>query len=219
MQKKSELVRIEEQNDWVIFLIIGSIFLYIFMLISLKRDSNVGEFLRQKFPDSMNNFLSWVIIGFVFCLMLSALISPFIPLVPSKILDLQVFGFELNKFGFTFGTILLFYLLKNLLSYLYFAGTGSLRKWELFYFTSAKFYFCASLVLMILCIINNFYNVDQNQAIPIYFGVLLFLFSFKLLYYLFHKNNMLPSKWYYKFLYICTLQIVPVLVLWRTLFF
>jgi len=198
---------------------IGSIFLYIFMLISLKRDSNVSEFLRQKFPDSMNNFLSWVIVGFVFCLLLSALISPFIPLVPSKILDLQVFGFEMNKFGFTLCTVLLFYLVKNLLSYLYFAGTGSLRKWELFYFTSSKFYFCASVVLMVLCTINNFYNVDQNQAIPFYFGVLLFLFIFKILYYLFHKNNMLPTKWYYKFLYICTLQIVPVLVLWRTLFF
>ncbi|MBE2274452.1 MAG: DUF4271 domain-containing protein, partial [Flavobacteriales bacterium] len=27
------------------------------------------------------------------------------------------------------------------------------------------------------------------------------------------------KKWYYKFLYICTLQIIPVLVLWKVLFF
>ncbi|TQE61297.1 DUF4271 domain-containing protein, partial [Leptospira interrogans] len=40
----------------------------------------------------------------------------------------------------------------------------------------------------------------------------------KNLVYIFHNQPILPEKWYYKFLYICTLQIVPVLVLWKFLF-
>ena len=44
-----------------------------------------------------------------------------------------------------------FYLVKNLLTYLFFAGTASLPRWEKFYFSASKFYFVFSLVLMVLC--------------------------------------------------------------------
>ena len=111
--KKYKLIRIVQQNDWVVIILVSCIFLYIFMLLSLRRDSSVTEFLLQKFADSTNNFLSWIIISFVFA----------------------------------------------------------------------------------------------------------FAFLFKQIYYILHSSNILPQKWYYKFLYICTLQIVPVLVLWKLLFF
>ena len=189
------------------------------MLLSLKRDSTVREFLRQKFPDSVNNFLSWVIISVVFCVLFAAFISPFIPIVPEKVQAFSFFGFELTKFGFALATISVLTLLRCLFSYLFYAGTGSLKKWEIFYFTASKFYFCASVGLMILCVINFYFTVNPFKAFGIYTSLFFLLFIFKLLFYLLHANNVLPAKWYYKFLYICTLQIVPLIVLWRVLFF
>ena len=144
LQKNNHLVRIVDQNDWVVFIIVGCIFLYIFMLVSLRRDSDVLEFLTQKFEDATNNYLSWMIISVVFTLLLSTFISPFIPIVPKTVTDLKLFGYELNKFGFTFITVSLFYFAKNALTYLFYAGTGSSKKWPLFYFTASKFYFCFS---------------------------------------------------------------------------
>lgn len=217
--KNLELIRIAQQNDWVVFIIVGCIFLYIFMLISLQRDSSVKEFLLQKFSDSSNTFLSWLTVSLVFAILLATFISSYIPIVPKKISNLHLFGYELNKFGFTFLSIIGFYFLKTILSYLFYAGTGSLKKWSVFYFTVSKLYFCLSVILMILCIADFFYSVDHLQLLPYYSIAFVVVFLFKICYYVFHKNDILPEKWYYKFLYICTLQIMPILVLWKVLFF
>ena len=217
--KSLELVRIAQQNDWIVFLIIGCIFLYVFMFRSLQRDSTVREFLMQRFPDSSNIFPSWIIISFVFCLVFAAFLSQYIPVVPKSIRNLEIAGYELNKFGFTLIAILGFYFIKNILTYVFFAGTGSIKKWSLFYFTVSKFYFCISVIIIILTILSYFYPNGNLSRFPFYFGGFLILFLFKLFYYFFHKNDIMPQKWYYKFLYICTLQIVPVLVLWKVLFF
>ena len=217
--KKYKLIRIAQQNDWVVIIIICCIFLYIFMLLSLRRDSSVTEFLLQKFPDSTNNLLSWAIISFVFSLVLAVFVSQNIPIVPEKIADFQIFGYELNKFGFTFLSITGFYFTKNILTYLFFAGTGAAKKWDIFYFTASKFYFCFSIIVMALCVVHYFYSFDRFMMSNIYLAIFLLTFLFKLIFYIFHGNNILPEKWYYKFLYICTLQIVPVLVLWKLLFF
>ncbi len=213
------MIRIAQHNDWVVWILVGCIFIYIFMLISLRRDSGVLEFLLQKFPDSTNNFLSWMIISVVFSLTLSVLVSPYLPAVPKTISTLQIGGYELNKFGYTFLAISAFYFMKNTFSYLFFAGTGSAKKWEVFYFTASKFYFSFSLIIMILCVISNFYIVDRAEMFNICIVGLAAIFLFKLSYYLFHSSRILPEIWYYKILYICTLQIVPVLVLWKVLFF
>lgn len=213
------MIRIAQQNDWVVFILIGCIFLYICMLISLRRDSTVLEFLTQKFADSTNNYLSWIIISVVFSIVFAVFLSFYVPTVPQKVSEIKLSGYELNNFGFTFLTVGSFYFVKNILTYIFFAGTGSIKKWQLFYFTASKFYFCFSLVVMILCIVNSFYTVDQLQMSSYCFIGFSLIFLFKLLYYLFHNNGILPEAWYYKFLYICTLQIIPVLVLWKVLFF
>lgn len=217
--KNLELIRIAPQNDWVVFLLIGSIFLYLFMFLSLQRNSSVKEFLLQKFPDSANNFLSWAIVSAVFSLVLACFLSQFIPVVPKKVSDLQIFGYELNKFGFTLISLFLFFFTKNIFTYMFFAGTGNIKKWAIFYFTVSKFYFCVSILLIILCVASYFYPIDDLKIFPFYFGGFLLIFVFKLFFYFFHKNDILPRKWYYKFLYICTLQIIPLLVLWKVLFF
>ena len=189
------------------------------MLLSLQRESSVREFLLQKFPDSSNNFPSWVIISFVFVLLFSTLVSQFIPIVPRKISEVQIMGYELNKFGFTFLAVSGIYFSKNILSYLYYAGTGNSKKWKVFYFAASKIYFVFSIILMVACVVKYFYDIALSVAFDMLVGGFLLLFGFKLIFYFFHRNDILPKKWYYKILYICTLQITPVLVLWKILFF
>ncbi|WP_447951448.1 DUF4271 domain-containing protein [Chryseobacterium koreense] len=217
--RKYKLVRIAQQNDWVVFILVGSIFLYIFMLLSLQRESSVRDFLLQKFPDSSNNFPSWLIISLVFVLLFSTLVSQFIPIVPRKISEVQIMGYELNKFGFTFLAVSGIYFIKNICSYLYYAGTGNSKKWKVFYFAASKIYFVFSLVLMVACVVKYFYSIESLVSFNLLVAGFLVLFGFKLIFYFFHRDNILPQKWYYKILYICTLQITPVLVLWKILFF
>ena len=199
------------------------------MLLYLHRDSSVKVFLMRKFADASNNLLSWLIISFVTALLFATLVSQSIPIVPEKIRNLHLFGYELNKFGFTLLSIIVFYSFKMLLSYLFYAGTGSLEKWTLFQFTCSKFYFTFSLVLMILSVYHYFYNPNDLQLLNNFkahdlqlfdyyaFGFA-FIFLFKIAFYLLSPNNILPYKWYYKILYICTLQIAPIMVLWKVLY-
>lgn len=218
MQKIYLLVRIVQQNDWVVFIIIGCISLYVFMLLYLHRDSSVRVFLMQKLADSSNNFLSWLIVSAVFTLLLATLLSQSIPIVPKAVRDLSFFGYELNKFGYTLLVIIGYYGVKSICSYFFYAGTGSLKRWSLFQFTATKFYFTLSLVLMALCVYQYFYNSTDLQLFDYYFWGFLGVFIFKVFFYMLSPIQILPEKWYYKFLYICTLQFAPVLVLWRLLY-
>ncbi|WHF50899.1 DUF4271 domain-containing protein [Chryseobacterium gotjawalense] len=213
------MVRIVQQNDWVVFILVGCILLYVFMLLYLHRDSSVRVFLMQKYEDSSNNFLSWLIISVVFTLLFAVLISRSVPIVPKRISDIHFFGYELNKFGFTLFSMIVFYGLKSALSYLFYAGTGSMKRWALFQFTASKFYFTLSFVLMALCVYQYFYEVNDLQLFDYCFTGFIGVFIFKIFFYLLSPRHLLPEKWYYKFLYICTLQFAPVLVLWKVLFF
>ena len=188
------------------------------MLLYLHRDSSVRVFLMQKFADSSNNFLSWIIVSVVFIVLLAVLVSQAIPVVPKKIRDLHLFGYEMNKFGFTFLTLLSFYGLKSVLGYLFYAGTGTLKRWSYFQFAASKFYFTVSLLLMLLCFYQYFYEFDVLKLFDFYFIGFIVLFLFKIMLYLLSPQHILPHKWYYKFLYICTLQIAPVIALWKLLF-
>jgi hypothetical protein len=212
-------IRIPENNDWVIFILLGCIFLYVFMMNIIEREANLRDFLLQKYFDASNNLPSWVITSCVTALTLSVLISQYIPIVPKFVADLRLFGFQLNKFGFCLIAVVLFYVLKSSLGFLFFQSIGDGKKWTIFYFTSTKFYFILSFLLIILCVTHYYFPIDRNKMFLYYLFFFSIVFIFKIFFYLFHKNNILPEKWYYKFLYICTLQIAPLLLLWKLLFF
>ncbi|WP_418219563.1 DUF4271 domain-containing protein [Chryseobacterium camelliae] len=212
-------VRIPEHNDWVIFILLGCIFLYLFMMNIVEREASLRDFLLQKYFDASNNLPSWIITSCITTLTLAALISQTIPTVPKFISDIQVSGFQLNKFGYTLLVITFFYLSKSALGFMFYHSTGDGKKWTVFYFTATKFYFILSFILIILCITHYYFPVDRHQLFFYYLIFFLFVFIFKIFFYLFHRNNILPQKWYYKFLYICTLQITPLLLLWKLLFF
>ncbi len=185
----------------------------------LLREISIKDFLLQKIEESNNIFLSWLITSFVFCVSLSILISQYIPIVPKWVSDVQIWGLELNKIGFTIICVFGFYLIKSFLSYLFYSGVGNLRKWTSFYFVATKFYFVLSFILIILCFSHYYFDIDKSKALHYYLLFLAFVFVFKNFFYLFRKNQILPLKWYYKILYICTLQIAPLFAIWRLLFF
>lgn len=219
LQKIKSLIRLTEHNDWVIFCILGSIFAFIILLYIFHREANLKDFLMESIQDSNNIAPSWILISVVNCVLISVLLSRFIPVVPGFIFDIRIFGYQLNKFGFTFFSLIGFYIVKNFLSFLFYSSVGNGKSLKGLTLVASKFYFLESVGLIILCFALYFYPVD----LVIFFRVIMFflglLFILKNLIYIFHNQSILPEKWYYKFLYICTLQIVPVLVLWKFLFY
>nr|WP_307454356.1 DUF4271 domain-containing protein [Chryseobacterium sp. SORGH_AS_0447] len=189
------------------------------MMNIVEREANLRDFLLQKYFDSSNNLPSWVITSCVVVLTLAVLISQYVPMVPKFVADLQILGYQLNKFGFCLIAVMLFYLVRTSLGFLFFQSIGDGKKWTIFYFTATKFYFILSFLLIILCVTHYYFPVDRNKIFFYYLFFFSFVFIFKVFFYLFHKNKILPEKWYYKFLYICTLQIAPLLLLWKLLFF
>ena len=219
MQKIGGLVRIVEHNDWVVYCILGSIFAYIIVLSVFNRDANIKDFLTQKIEDSNNLTPSWATISIVRSVMLSILLSQFVPVVPQIFSDIQLFGLQLNKFGFTFLAVIAFDAARNVLTFLFYNSIGDGKNLKGLTLISSKFYFLESIGLLAAGFALYYYPVDLVQYFYGIIIVLISLFVLKNLIYIFHNQAILPEKWYYKFLYICTLQIVPVLVLWKFLFY
>jgi hypothetical protein len=94
------------------------------MMNIIERDASLKDFLLQKYFDASNNLPSWIITSCVTTLTLSVLISQYIPVVPKFIADLQVFGYQLNKFGYTLLAVLFFYLIKSTLGFLFYQSIG-----------------------------------------------------------------------------------------------
>jgi len=151
--------------------------------------------------------------------MLSLLLSQFVPGVPTAFSDIQLFGLQLNKFGFTFLSVIAFDIIKNILTFLFYNSIGDGKNLKGLALISSKFYFLESIGLIIAGFALFYFPLDLVQYFYVIIIVLISMFILKNLIYLFHNQAILPEKWYYKFLYICTLQIVPVLVLWKFLFY
>lgn len=176
------------------------------------------DYLLRSFENSSNNYLTWIITSIVFVVVISVFISQYIPFIPSFIRERSFLGLGLNKFGFTVSTVSLFYLFKTGFTYFYYYGVRSQKKWPRFYFVATRFYFVLTILLILACIQIYYFpfkNLDPVQTYSVIFAV---IFVFKIVFYLFHNYRILPKNWYYKFLYICTLQIIPLLVLLKFLF-
>ena len=203
----------------MVYCILGSIFAYIIVLSVFNRDANIKDFLLQKVEDSNNLTPSWTIISIVRSVMISLLLSQFVPVVPKFISDIQLFGLQLNKFGFTFLAVISFDIIKNWLTFFFYNSIGDGKNLKGLALMSSKFFFLESIGLIIAGFVLYHYPVDLVQYFYAVIFILISLFILKNLIYIFHNQAILPEKWYYKFLYICTLQIVPILVLWKFLFF
>lgn len=212
------LIRLVENNDWVVFVLLGAILVFIIVLQYLQRESGVKDFFLQPFVDSGNIFPSWLLISLVHIMLLSSLTAKFIPILPKEIAQLNLLGYSLNNFGFALLCFCAFYFIKFIFTFLFYSSIGQDKKWGKLYFVSSKFYFGASIVLIVTNYMAYFIPTDNLML----FQICLVLFGvaavFKIFYFFFNRNSVLPNEWYYKFLYICTLQFAPLLALWKLLF-
>ena len=220
MGKKSYVneIRIPENYDWVIFIILGCCALYIVMFNWLQRDPSLKNFILQKIDGSSNTFPNWIITSVCHTLLLSALLSQMVPTLPFVVDQFSVLGYSLNKFGFTFLVIGGLYFAKAIITFLFLHSVGAGKRWGRFFFTVTRFYFITSLLLIVANLAHYYYIPDKEFMLQLYVPILLGTVLFKVVFYVFHKNQILPQQWYYKFLYICTLQIAPILIAWRLLF-
>ena len=187
------MVRIVENYDWVIFTLLGIGFVYIMMLNWLQRGESLLDFLFQEYSGGQNNILNWSIISIVFCVVFSVLFSQYIPVIPPYIAEVEVNGFVLNKIGMMLILLLLFYLLRAVVTLLFFSAIGQVKKFLV-------------------------YVINKGEAYIYYAFFMLVFFVGKNVFYFLHREKPLPEEWYYKILYICGLQILPVLAIWKFIF-
>ena len=189
------------------------------MLSVFQRDANIKDFLTQKVKDANNLTLTWFTVSVVRCVMMALLLSQFVPVVPGIFSDVQLLGWQLNKLGFTLLALFLFDGLRAMLTFLYYSSVGNGKNLKGLTLVACKYFFLESIVFIILSFILYYYPIDLVRYFYLIIGLFVGSLVLKNLIYLFHRQPILPEKWYYKFLYICTLQILPVLVLWKFLFY
>lgn len=205
-------------NDWVIFTILGLGISFWLMFSSLQREVSLQEFLLQRYSLAQNNFLSNLVITMSHIASLSVLFSQSLPIVPRWAVEWDISGFVLNKIGFMLMILSLFYLLKFLLTVLFYFGIGQPDKILKLTFVAQRFYIVESLFLVLVSLFYYYFQGQgSGQGIEYWLGLIL-LWLLKILFYLLHKDCPLPSEWYHKILYICTLQILPFLAVWKLLF-
>ena len=212
------MIRIVENHDWVILVVLVIIAMYLALFNGLQRGQSIWEYLRQDYKEIQNLFLCWLGISVGYITVLSVLFSQYIPLVPRFVLNFDIDGFVLNKMGVMFGVLLLFYFVKSVFTALFYKGIGQVQKYLVLGFVAQKFYFLQSLLLMVLCIIHYYFPIDRQGFFIYYLILMVLLFISKITFYIFHKDKPLPREWYYKILYICTLQILPLLAIWKFIF-
>ena len=210
------MIRVVEHHDWVIYCIIGIILSYIIIFKTLHRDVTLIEFILQPYEESNNNTLSWVLTTILFSVSFSVLFSQFIPIVPKFIAqNLVLAGITFNKFGFVLFSLLLFQLIKNIFVYLFYGSINQLERFGRYSFVAQKYFMVYSLVILVISFLHYYLHFKTSNAFFYYSSLIFIAFTIKILIYLFHPQQILPRQWYYKFLYICTLQILPILVLWK----
>lgn len=213
------MIRFVENQDWVAISLFVCIVALVFSFLSLNREATIREYLTQKTEDASNVFLSWVVVSVVYCWLLSVLLSQFVPILPKPVETFSLFGYSLNKIGYTSLVVGGFYLIKTSLTFLFFSSVNQVKRFNNLFFTASRFYFVLSLVVMVLVFLNYYFLTERMSLL---YYLLLFLglvLIFKVFLYLFSKNKTLPKEWYYKILYICTLQILPILAIWKLLFY
>lgn len=213
------MVRIVEHHDWVIFGIFGCIVALVLTFTYLNRESTLKEFFVQKKEDATNIFLIWMVISVVFCVQLTTLVSQYLPSVPELIDTLNVLGYTLNKFGYVFLVLGCFFLLRTVFTFFFYSSVNQMKNFNTLVFSVTRYYFVIGIVLMVFNFINYYILINKEFFLRFIFISLLSFFIFKQFFYLFNKNEVLPKQWYYKILYICTLQIAPLFAVWRLLFF
>lgn len=212
-------MRVVENKDWVIGIVMIAVLLYIISSRLLHKDLSLWEYLHLKYYENNNAMLSWILVSLSHIFLLGALISQFIPIVPKSVVAIcNSIGFVPNKMGFFTSCMFVFYLLKSALTYLFFAITGNLKRWYRFYFITHKFYIVLNIFMVVLILMFHFTHYPISSSVKTLPLILGGIYIVKLAYLIMHQQFVLPKEWYYKFLYLCSLQIIPSMVLVKILY-
>lgn len=214
------MLRVVEDQDWIVYCLVAVVVLYILTSRLFNKGASLLQMLKSVPDETDHTYLNSIFITFAYILTLSVFISPFIPIVPEFVAnDLDINGYKLSKFGFTFISLLLFYPLKTVFSYLFYKATLSSKEWVFYVFSVNKYFIILTILFCGLTVAQYFYPVDSNLMFNYYIALLIFLFIGKQAYLAFNHYRTLPINWYYKILYICTLQILPYIAIGKFLFF
>ncbi|MDY3547846.1 DUF4271 domain-containing protein [Riemerella anatipestifer] len=214
------MIRIVENKDWIIYSLLGVGFLYVLMFRVLLRDISLVNFFTLKEEFANNALQSWVVTSLGFVALASLALADILPINPHLFAEyFNVFGYTPNKVGSVILALVFLFSFRTMFTYFFLASIGEVERWKSFYFLTTKFFLGYSLILMLLVLIQYYIPVEKDWFIYIYIVLFPLAFVFKNLVYLFHHKAILPDEWYYKILYICTLQILPFLVVWKFLFF
>ncbi|MBO4233421.1 DUF4271 domain-containing protein [Riemerella anatipestifer] len=214
------MIRIVENNDWIIYSLLGVGFLYVVMFRVLLRDISLIKFFTLKEEFANNTIQSWVITSVGFTILASVALSDILPINPHLFAKyFNIFGYTPNKVGSIVLALVFLFFFRTVSTYFFLASIGEVERWKSFYFLTTKFFLGYSLALIGLVFVQNYLLTEKAWVIYMYIVFFCMSFIFKNLVYLFHHKAILPDEWYYKILYICTLQILPFLVVWKFLFF
>ncbi|MDO5616812.1 MAG: DUF4271 domain-containing protein, partial [Cruoricaptor ignavus] len=155
------MVRFAENYDWVIFILLGAILVFIAVLQIFQRKAGLRDFFLQNYEDTGNTFPTWLVVSLVYITLLSTLVSHYIPIVPQFVEKIGIGDFSLNKFGFTFSAISLFYFIRFVFTFFFYSCIGQSKKWDKLYFVSTKFYFFIS-ILLVIANFTNYYIIGNN---------------------------------------------------------
>lgn len=212
------MIRLVENNDWVIFTLLGLVAMYLVMFYWLLRGISFWEYLTQGYKEAQNSVLTWVVVSIGFVVVFSLLFSQYIPVIPRLFLELEVEGWVLNRMGSMLLVLGGYYVVKFIFTAIFYASIGQIDKILVLGFVAQRFYYIQSVLLVIMSVFHYYYFPNNIFLYPYYeilVGVLLLV---KNILYFFHKEHPLPNEWYYKILYICTLQILPFLAMWKFIF-
>ncbi|AZZ58750.1 DUF4271 domain-containing protein [Riemerella anatipestifer] len=214
------MIRIVENKDWIIYTLLGVGFLYVVMFRVLLRDISLIKFFTLKEEFANNTIQSWVVTSVGFIILAAIALSNILPINPRLFAEyFNVFGYTPNKVGSIILAVVFLFFFRTVSTYFFLASIGEVERWKSFYFLATKFFLGYSLALIVLVLAQNYFPIETEWMIYVYAVFFCMSFIFKNLVYLFHHKTILPDEWYYKILYICTLQILPFLVVGKFLFF
>lgn len=212
------IIRENTHNQWAIWVVLACLFAMVLLVIFTHQYGSFKKYLLQEYYESASHLTNWIALSIIFWLLQAVLVSPYLPMIPHDLVALHIGDYHLNKLGSVLLCSGLMQFSVSVLGAGLFLTTGNAERWPRYFYAISRFYFVYCLLLVVGIIALYYYPVDRYVFFVLLvtgFGI---IFIFKQLYLIFHRLEILPAEWYYKILYICTLQFAPLLALWNYLF-
>lgn len=214
--------RILLSSDWMtlLFLLLLIILFFVKKIAPLKFEEVFARpfkmhILDKETYESVSFFNVFNVIFLFFSAIVFSILLFQTPFFLEKFISVEaVFDDNFDTFFYVFLKVLTFYLLKFIVEYFTFQVLQLEDK--VFYFMSSKwnYYFTISVYVFLLLIFEEY--ADLNNLLIYFFIGGIYLITF-VMHFLTNKN-LIFSNFFYFILYICTLEIAPLLILFKLIF-